>query len=171
MDVELKCTTPVPSMYAIFSCIWLMFMLNVGEYSIHGYLSVTYNTFRCLMFQEVICHSPLTYQVRSPSARNIILRSTEMCSSARNIILRSTEMCSSARNIMLRSIEDVFMCNECRKVKMDDLPRPLSGGTPNNNNNNNNNNNKKKKSLQSEYSFSVLNWVKGATARDIWLVV
>ena len=31
--------------------------------------------------------------------------------------------------------------NVCRKVKLDDLPRPLSGGIPNNNNNNNNNNN------------------------------
>ena len=46
-------------------------------------------------------------------------------------MLRSTEMCSSARIIMLRSSEDVFMCNECSKVKMDDLPRPLSGGIPN----------------------------------------
>ena len=61
------------------------------------------------------------------------LRSIEMCSSARNIMLRSIEMCSSARNIMLRSTEDAFMCNECMKVKMDDLPRPLSGGIPNNN--------------------------------------
>ena len=86
-----------------------------------------------------------------------MLRSIEMCASATNVNipptpphpphptppknkhptpphqLRSIEMCSSARNIMLRSIEDVFMCNECMKVKMDDHPRPLSGGIPKNN--------------------------------------
>ena len=27
---------PIPSMYDIFTYIWLMFMVNVGKYSIHG---------------------------------------------------------------------------------------------------------------------------------------
>ena len=27
---------PIASMYGIFTCIWLMFMVNVGKYTIHG---------------------------------------------------------------------------------------------------------------------------------------
>ena len=28
---------PIPSMYGIFTYIWLIFMLNVGKYTIHGF--------------------------------------------------------------------------------------------------------------------------------------
>ena len=29
-------SNPIPSMYAIFTYIWLIFMINVGKYTIHG---------------------------------------------------------------------------------------------------------------------------------------
>ena len=30
-------TKPIPSMYGIFTYIWLIFMINVGKYTIHGW--------------------------------------------------------------------------------------------------------------------------------------
>ena len=32
---------PIPSMYGIFTCIWLIFMVNVGEYTVHGCFGYT----------------------------------------------------------------------------------------------------------------------------------
>ncbi len=34
-------TIPIPSMYGIFTYIWLMFMVNVGKYSLHGWCGIT----------------------------------------------------------------------------------------------------------------------------------
>ena len=34
---------PIPSMYGIFTYIWLMFMVNVGKYTIHGWYGKWYN--------------------------------------------------------------------------------------------------------------------------------
>ena len=31
---------PIPSMYGIFTYIWLMFMVNVGKYNIHGWYGI-----------------------------------------------------------------------------------------------------------------------------------
>ena len=100
-DFELKCTTPVPSMYAIFSCIWLMFML----------LSVTYNPFRCLMFQEVICYSPLTYQVRSPffNSSPIILE-TSCCVAPRCVQVQETSCCVASRCVQ---VQETSCCVAC----------------------------------------------------------
>ena len=37
MDIDfLWISSPIGSMYGIFTYIWLIFMVNVGEYAIHG---------------------------------------------------------------------------------------------------------------------------------------
>ena len=36
-QVGLFLSLPIPSMYGIFTYIWLIFMVNVGKYSIHGW--------------------------------------------------------------------------------------------------------------------------------------
>ena len=41
------CITPIPSMYGIITYIWLIFMVNVGKYNIHG----SYGTSEMLSFE------------------------------------------------------------------------------------------------------------------------
>ena len=38
---------PIPSMYGIFTYIWLISMVNVGKYTVHG----CYGTYRCFIFK------------------------------------------------------------------------------------------------------------------------
>ena len=36
MEIDDFSTNPIGSMYGIFTYIWLIFMVNVGKYTIHG---------------------------------------------------------------------------------------------------------------------------------------
>ena len=38
-------TKPIPSMDGIFTCIWLIFMVNVGKYTIHGWYGKGFGTY------------------------------------------------------------------------------------------------------------------------------
>ena len=44
--LEVESTIPIGSMYGIFTCIWLICMVNVGKYSIHGSYGI------CVLFKN-----------------------------------------------------------------------------------------------------------------------
>ena len=60
--IRKRFTIPKGSMYGIFTYIWLMFMVNVGEYTIHGSYGI-YNTTACVFFLTcfLFCGSIHTY--------------------------------------------------------------------------------------------------------------
>ena len=52
---------PIPSMYAIFPYIWLVYMVNVGKYTIHGW----YGIYRICIYSP-IPHAYIAYAYNFP---------------------------------------------------------------------------------------------------------
>ena len=53
-------TCPIPSMYGICTYIWLIFMVNVGKYTIHGW-------YGCVYFVGLSSYKPHIFSIKYPA--------------------------------------------------------------------------------------------------------
>ena len=66
---------PIPSMYGIFTYIWLIFMVNVGKYTIHGFYGL-------FVFIRSILNVTLELPICPKKMDVLLLASTRLCDSA-----------------------------------------------------------------------------------------